>query len=1289
MKKFVFLFFGFLLISGILSAQGFADPKLPNYHPASPSAFQFLKYDEMPVSEYTGIPNISIPLYEIQEGGVSVPVSLTYHAGGIRVSQEASWVGLGWDLNVNGTIVQEINDLDDYGVAYTRLRPDYNESPIPTLQITKYQLGCATITNPGWTNPIAVQSPKPFYAYNVYTAYYMPVNGDRDNPILGNDLSNSLYYDSEPDIFTATFLGHSIKFIRNFQNSQIIVLNKKGYSINRNGDIYTITVPSGDQFFFEINATVNSYSATTGGLGGTSSSQTSPSSKMWMLTKIITKNKKQILFNYAVSSIVNNYPSYSEKWDTAINPVSQYYYAGNAPEISAYSSQPLYGTARTISYSTENKFSLNSITFPKGQIDFITSDRNDLPGGKKLDAVQIKGSNQIVNSFQFNYSYFDGSGVGGGKFTPDNESSYGNTNNLRLKLLSLQDNSGALHTFTYDPTVLPPKNSLAQDFWGFYNGQLSNTSIIPNPARLSVTQMGTSSAIALPDNGNNNSARLSYTKAGVLTNIKYPTGGKINLEYELNQFDNYILPDYSTTANTVTNGNGLRLYALNYQAVDNSNAKRTIYSYVGGKAQTPLQVGRSYNISSFQIYPMTPNSQPGSLTNYQMIEISGRGFYSTNSLGSGNSVGYDKVIKQIVDGNGISLGKTETTYNNTPDDISNSANSFSQLSASLPSKKHISAPGLPGTELPENGTPKVTMIYDNQNKLLKKAENTYNTFLSDISYGARFFGYGSMFYPTNCAPTTSAYFASVPYTMVGHYPIYDIRSLLASTVTTEYDENNNNIVSTTYYSYDAADQLSAQTINKSQISGQNGQVISRYTYPDYFSAVPGSQALFLANRFNEIINTKMTLVKGPTGQSPQFIDYNQVDHEFITIGDKIVKNKTIITLNPGSNAQTQLITYNKYDAGNANLLEYTEKGTTNSLLWDYNGNYLIAEVKNAAYDDVSYSSFEGTYTGNAGNWVLVNNSTTPDITAPTGKNCYLISPANTLSKPGLSAAKSYIVSYWSKSGSYTVTGSITTLTGKTLNGWTYYEHQVINTATVSISGSGYIDEVRLYPKAAQMSTYTYLPLTGLQSQCDVRSTILYYEYDPYSRLSVIRDEKRNVLKKICYNYAGQTENCTTCTNFTPNWQNTATALRCQQGSSGNTGYQEQEQKDMNVCSPTYNQTKWVSAGYNATACPASVMVPLTSTNVQGIAGYTASYYNTVTGVTYTFNVPTATGLQPLGNIPEGTYNLTIDMPGGSIYGGDYWSGCKFQTISGNTPVVFYNITVSATGCKSIKLDLPA
>ena len=75
----------------------------PTVTPKSPEASAFQKYGETEINEYTGNPAISIPLYTLSKG-IEVPLSLTYDGGGIQVSQEASWVGLGWSLNVGGCI---------------------------------------------------------------------------------------------------------------------------------------------------------------------------------------------------------------------------------------------------------------------------------------------------------------------------------------------------------------------------------------------------------------------------------------------------------------------------------------------------------------------------------------------------------------------------------------------------------------------------------------------------------------------------------------------------------------------------------------------------------------------------------------------------------------------------------------------------------------------------------------------------------------------------------------------------------------------------------------------------------------------------------------------------------------------------------------------------------------------------------------------------------------------------------------------------------------------------------
>lgn len=673
MKRISYLTFILLLTIVVTQAQN-SEYKLQNYHPASPAAFEFLKYTEMPVSEYTGIPNISIPLYQIEEDGVTIPLNLTYHAGGIRVNQEASWVGLGWDLSI-GSIMQEINDVDDYSTC-VKLLPDWNTSPIPQLFPMRYQYSCAPIPTPGYSTTVPINSPQPAHSYMISTAYYVPINGNADNQPLGQALFTYPEYDSEPDIFQANFLGHSLTFMRDFTSGNILVLNKRGYVVTRTGNSFKIIVPSGDEYYFEVNSETQSYSSSSIGLQYASSATLLPSSKMFMLTKIITKNKKEILFNYTQTSIFDNYPNYSEKWDKLTSQASYAYLRGDVSQVLGYSGLALGSMTKTFSYSKDSKLILSSINFPKGNIVFTTSNRNDMLGSQKLDAIQINSyTNQGIKSFQFNYSYFDASGVNGNTSEPPhNAALFGNMPNLRLKLSSIQDNSGAMHTFNYNTSLLPSKNSLAQDYWGFYNGQLGNGSLIPNPARLNIA--------GLTDNGNNNSANLSFAQSGILNEITYPTGGKVGFEYELNQFDNYWVPDLSTSTNTISSGNGIRIHTINFKKSDNSSATKTVYTYSGGKHIVPVEMWRHYNLNSIYLNGTTLNN-----TVYVIDELNGKGFFSTNALGSLNGVGYDKVIKQEVDANGIPNGRTETIFNNTPDIISNTVGGTSQIAAALPAIK--------------------------------------------------------------------------------------------------------------------------------------------------------------------------------------------------------------------------------------------------------------------------------------------------------------------------------------------------------------------------------------------------------------------------------------------------------------------------------------------------------------------------------------------------------------------------------------------------------------------------
>jgi len=186
-----------------------------------------------------------------------------------------------------------------------------------------------------------------------------------------------------------------------------------------------------------------------------------------------------------------------------------------------------------------------------------------------------------------------------------------------------------------------------------------------------------------------------------------------------------------------------------------------------------------------------------------------------------------------------------------------------------------------------------------------------------------------------------------------------------------------------------------------------------------------------------------------------------------------------------------------------------------SYLWDFNDLYPVAAIANAEASSVGYSSFEGDSKGgfSYGTAVTFANGSI------TGHAAYQLTSGDPITRGSLEVEKVYIVSYWSKNGAYNVNGT-TAVAGRSFDGWTYYEHEVTPSGyTVTISGTGLIDEVRLYPKDAQMVTYTYEPMVGISSQCDASSHISYYEYDNVGRLVRIRDQNKNILKAYNYTYA--------------------------------------------------------------------------------------------------------------------------------------------------------------------------
>jgi YD repeat-containing protein len=211
-----------------------------------------------------------------------------------------------------------------------------------------------------------------------------------------------------------------------------------------------------------------------------------------------------------------------------------------------------------------------------------------------------------------------------------------------------------------------------------------------------------------------------------------------------------------------------------------------------------------------------------------------------------------------------------------------------------------------------------------------------------------------------------------------------------------------------------------------------------------------------------------------------------------TTATNIIAPRTVQTQILNSAPEVRL-RYQTYD-DKANITAVSKENDVKlSYIWGYNKNYPIAEVVNAEAKDVFHTSFEE---GDG-------NSSNGDC--KTGRKSKVNGFSKTLT--GLTN-QSYKLSYWSESGSV----------------WTLHTSTVsVSAGSYVISISGKVDEVRFCPVNAQMTTLAYDPLIGVISRCGPDNRTTYYEYDQAGRLSMVRDQNKNILKRNCYNFDGQPE----------------------------------------------------------------------------------------------------------------------------------------------------------------------
>lgn len=536
----------------------------------------------MQVGTYSGVPEISVPLYTINVKDLTIPISISYNSSGIQAGAEASRVGLGWSLNAGGTISREILGLDDliqnYGFG------NYNLIGVPQ----KYCISTFYL---------------PFAAYTYDITNYIGPGDDPSKIFLKRDL--------EPDIFYCNFLGINGKFMLRKTDTTAIfedpTINMKiKLKINQVLDAsITATGADGAIYNFEKFETC----VTQGGFGDGGQPQRITA---WYITKVTTARGTVANFNYSNISGGTN----------LIQPMNQ---AGNSCPIQYAYTWSYVNHALTPAHNYDYQL-LTSITFDGGSVAFNYDTRQDLKNDMRLTSLVVTNSNGlIIKKVNLQQDYFHANASTDNQFNVrgvdwDDRPLDSTFLKLRLKLTGITEASAdgqlSLATkFQYDETLLPLKNTTSKDHWGFFNNAPNKDNLLPTmdvhfPALL--RKQSPPEYNCTPTDGNDYSSENfifqeinqpvdyhlkgadrevnpQYDQAFILKKIIYPTGGSTAFTYEQNTYD------FTNSFVTDTAAYG---YEFNYKPV-----KDTVFLQGGIKVIMKSTVSQSFTIAASDLLP--------------------------------------------------------------------------------------------------------------------------------------------------------------------------------------------------------------------------------------------------------------------------------------------------------------------------------------------------------------------------------------------------------------------------------------------------------------------------------------------------------------------------------------------------------------------------------------------------------------------------------------------------------------------------------------------------------------
>lgn len=375
--------------------------------PPSPTAAELGKYGLVPRVLSSGVPSIDIPLYNYSASHLKIPISISYHSSGVKVDQQASWVGTGWSLNAGGVVTRVVKGLSD---------DDYKRP------------------------------------YPIDFSNYDPESMDYIDQAMEGTI------DTEPDLFAFNFMGYTGKFVFDHEGRPRIMPHQNlriERTIDQASDLSQIKIitPDGVQYFF----------------GGTGATETTlmqaavntcpvkialPEETAWYLYKIVHPTGETINLTY------HSYNYDYEGSDSNTYRVN--IWKEGCPTAGG-------GCAQETISSCTYRFRIQAVRLAgiaspnHGSVEFSsTTLRKDLSGDYELGMISFKNPNgEVFKTFKFKYEYSTNPRL----FLTGLEESSSEADSSPMQ------GQKKVHSFEYeDKNALPIYLSKSKDHWGYFNG---------------------------------------------------------------------------------------------------------------------------------------------------------------------------------------------------------------------------------------------------------------------------------------------------------------------------------------------------------------------------------------------------------------------------------------------------------------------------------------------------------------------------------------------------------------------------------------------------------------------------------------------------------------------------------------------------------------------------------------------------------------------------------------------------------------------------------------------------